>query len=366
MILKMIKKKTNVLFIGSFKKSSKDGTVGGQMYACNSLVNSELKKLVNWILLDSTASTNLNRSFLNRILNGLLRLIKSLYIILFKDVDTVLAFCSSGHSFLEKGMILQMAKLFGKKTIISPRSGHLIDQIEKNEGFRKKANRIFKSCDYVICQGTFWKSFFSKNLHVSEDKLIIIPNWININNYINEKHGIGNPIKILFMGWIEENKGIWNLLEAVKELRDENFIVAFAGNGKEFKKLEMMVKSEKLENKVKLLNWVYGTQKNTILNEADIFVLPSFREGLPNALLEAMASCTAIITSDVGAIPDVVQSGVNGYLIKAGDTKSLVRCLKEYLNNKELIINHSVNALKTVREKNSLEAVIPQFQRILN
>lgn len=357
--------KKNVFFIGSFKPSGKDGTVGGQMFACKSLVSSKLKEDINWILLDTTASTNLERSFYKRLYKGIYRVFKSIYIILFKDIDTVIAFCSSGYSFMEKGLIIKMAHFFGKKTILAPRSGHLISNIENDKKFRKRAKKIFDSCDYLICQGSFWMSYFSKEFSLPKDKLIKISNWIDINAYQIKTKEIRTPIKILFLGWIEKNKGIWDLLKVVKSLRDENFIIDFAGNGKEYDDFQAAVKSEQLENKIILHGWVHGKAKFNLLKNSDIFILPSYKEGLPNALLEAMASKTAIIASKAGAIPDIIEHNENGYLIDAGNTDLLAHYLKKYLSNKELILKHAENALKTVKEKNSLSAVIPKFKKIL-
>ena len=358
-------RKKKVLFIGSFKSSGKDGTVGGQMYACRSLVNSELKDFVSWTLVDTTASTNLKRPFAIRIYHALTRLVKVLYFLLFKDIEVVMAFCSSGYSFLEKGTFLRIAKRLNKRTILFPRSGHILDQIENNENFKRRVKTIFASCDHIISQGSFWRSFFINKFNLSESKVVTISNWIDINKYNSSKRVVGNPPKILFLGWIEENKGVWDILEAVRKLRNEDFIIDIAGNGADFEKLRQAIDNENLEHKINLLDWVYGDEKIKLLSDADILVLPSYREGLPNVLLEAMASYTAVVVSNVGAIPDLIQSGVNGFLINPGDTDSLVKYLKMYLSDNGLILEHSKNALETIREKNTIESVLPKFKKLL-
>jgi len=359
-------KRKRVLFIGSFKNSGRDGNVGGQMYACRSLIESELKDMVQWVLVDTTAQTNLKRSLINRLFYALRRIVKILYLVLFKDIDIVMAFCSSGYSFLEKGTILRIAKRLNKKTILFPRSGYIIDQIERDDRFRRKVKIIFSSCDYIISQGSFWRSFFVDKFNLPVIKVITIPNWINIDYYDSSKKKIGSPLKILFLGWIEKNKGVWEILEAIKRLGNDDFIVDFAGNGTDFEKLKLAISDENLTDKVNLHNWVYGEQKIELLAKADIFLLPSYREGLPNALLEAMASFTAVIASNVGAIPDIIQSGVNGFLIDPGDVNSLTRYLQIYIQNHCLILEHSRSALETIKEKNSINSILPEFMKLLN
>jgi len=361
----MSKRKKRVLFIGSFKSKGKEGNVGGQMYACTSLVNSNLKDRVDWILIDTTATSNLKRSFINKVYNSFFRLGKTLFYLLFYRVDTVMAFCSTGNSFLEKGAVIKVSKRLGKRTILAPRSGHLIDDINNNTGFKKGVNSIFKSCDAIICQGTFWKSFFKNEFQQPEDKLIVIHNWIDTKKYFSKKPEISNPVKILFLGWVDKNKGIWDIYEAGRVLDRKDFIFQIAGNGNDFEQLDIKIKANGLEGRLNLLNWVYGQQKFDLLREADIFVLPSYREGLPNSLLEAMASSCAIITTNVGAIPDIIEHNVNGIVIKPNSPNELVGAINSYLDNRELIKIHTKNALQTVIEKNSIELIESKFYKIL-
>ena len=209
--------KKNILFVGSFKNHGKDGTVGGQMFACNSLVNSGVSEYVNWILIDTTAKTNQKRSFLTRLIPAIIRITKSIYHILFSNVEIVMVFASSGYSFLEKGLIIKIGWLLNKKTIIAPRSGFLIEDINNNNKFKNKVKNILNKSTYIICQGTFWKDFFKNEFSLSDDKLKIINNWISVDEYDPIKKRINSPVKILFLGWVTKNKGIYDLINAIKK-----------------------------------------------------------------------------------------------------------------------------------------------------
>jgi glycosyltransferase involved in cell wall biosynthesis len=277
----------------------------------------------------------------------------------------VIAFSSSGFSFIEKGLMLIIAKKIGKSTIIAPRSGYLVDEINASAIFKKIALKILTYCDKIICQGKYWNLFFINVLGQEKSKLQVVHNWIDLAKYNHSIHKLNSPIKITFLGWINENKGIWNLLEVVKVLENKDFILNIAGNGKDFEKLKKKIIEEELENKINLLGWIYGDEKVKLLNDSDIFILPSFKEGLPNALLEAMASFNAIITTNVGAIPDIIQNSFNGFLVKPNDTNQLTEALEIYLENNEMIHIHAKNALETVRSVNSIEAIIPKFKTLL-
>ncbi len=357
----MKKKKKKILFIGSFKSKSTTGHVGGQMFACNSLINSELKDNYEWILIDTTANTNLKRSFLNRLFMAILRLIKSFYYILFGRIDIAMAFCSGGHSFLEKGLVIRFAKLCNKKTILAPRDGFLIDQINNSEAFKNKVLRIFKSTDTVICQGTFWKSYFLNNFDLPKDKFIVINNWIKSTNYQSKKRSINNPIQLLFLGWVEKNKGVWDVLEAMKQLKGENIKLTIAGKGEDFDRFKKAIIENDLTNEIDMIGWILGSDKYKLLHNSDILILPSYREGLPNSLLEAMSSRTAVIVSNVGAISDVITNGLNGFLIRPGKPQEIESCIRKYLMDNNLINTHAENALKNSKIKKFLRSSFAPF-----
>ena len=86
----MLNNKKRVLFVGSFKVNAKDGSVGGQMYACRSLIDSELSNFVDWILLDSTADSNLEESFIKRTYKACKRLLKFIYYLITSNIDFVI------------------------------------------------------------------------------------------------------------------------------------------------------------------------------------------------------------------------------------------------------------------------------------
>jgi len=354
----------NVLFVGSFVSKSKTGHVGGQMYACNSLINSSLKKGYNFILLDTTASTNQKRRIWERGFSGLRRMTMFIRFLLFRRIDTVLIFCSSGFSFKEKGAMIRIAKAFGKKTILAPRSGFLIDDILSSNNFKHYAKKVFNSTDHIICQGHFWKEFFFQQFSLSYDKMHVIHNWIVPKEYVKNTKPEAK-IQILFLGWVEKNKGIYDILECAKILKNENIEWIIGGNGKAFDDVQQKIYDSGLEDKMILKGWVLKKEKDELLGSSDIFVLPSYREGLPNALLEAMQAGLAVVTTNVGGIPDVIQDGVNGYLIKPGDHEMMAQKIKDLIKNRAKLISFGNIAQRTIQQQHTLEVAVSKLKEIL-
>ena len=93
------------------------------------------------------------------------------------------------------------------------------------------------------------------------------------------------------------------------------------------------IKDNNLDEMVKFVGWVSGDAKSKILSTTDILVLPSYYEGLPISVLEAMSYAMPVITTPVGGIPEVVTDGVEGTLFTPGDKASLTQTIDTYIEN---------------------------------
>jgi len=363
-------KKPKVLFVGAFVQKSKSGHTGGQMFACNSLINSRLSDLVDWHLIDTTATTNQKRSFIQRIFKASLRFTKFGWALLTKKVDTVLLFASYGFSFREKGIMLRMARFFGKKTIIAPRSGLIKNEVAASGSTRNFVADIIRKADRVICQGPSWKTYYSGlSGDTNLDKFVVIHNWLDARPYLREHlpEKKSAPVRVVYLGWVNHNKGIFDLLDAVKLLRKEgvkDFVVDVAGNGDAFDEAVNYAQKSELTDIVDFKNWVMGEAKIDLFYNSDIYVLPSYREGYPNSLLEAMSCGLPPVATSVGAIPDVIRDGENGYLFAAGDVVVLKEKLQDLIQHPEKRATFGANAKATVLRNNTVERAVQTFSEV--
>lgn len=355
--------KKRVLFVGSFKSKSSTGHVGGQMFACTSLINSRLQQEVEFYTIDTTASTNKVRSFFSRAIGAASRILKFLYLLLTRRIDTVLVFCSNGWSFKEKGMMILIAKFFRKKAIIAPRSGHLLKDISQSKKFKAFSKNVFEKSDYIICQGTPWKDFFRQTFELKKLKLIVLHNWIDINKQPNRTKDTSNRLDVLFLGWIDRAKGVYDILEVAEALKDQDIFWTIAGNGNEFEALQTQIKEKNLE-KVSLPGWRVGPEKAKLFKQTDVFLLPSYAEGLPNAVLEAINHHIPVITTTVGALPDVIEDGENGFLIEPGDTEALRQKIMRLHNNADLRNQFAEKSFSKLKNNHSIENAIETFQQL--
>lgn len=173
------------------------------------------------------------------------------------------------------------------------------------------------------------------------------------------------PGETLFLGRVGPRKGCDDLLAAAAELagRYPQLHVSMGGDG-DVAQAGRRAAALGLERRVSLLGWVRGERKQSALAQASLFVLPSYNEGLPMGVLEAMAAGLPILASTVGGIPEAVSDGEEGFLVAPGDVAALVRCWDRLLGDAGLAQRMGEAARRKVARCFSAEAVLPQIERI--
>jgi glycosyltransferase involved in cell wall biosynthesis len=104
------------------------------------------------------------------------------------------------------------------------------------------------------------------------------------------------------------------------------------GNG-EIQHLLDLINKHHIEDIVEFLGWISSNEKADVLNNADVYILPSYHEGLPISILESMSYGKAVISTKVGGIPEIVRNNENGLLINPGDLEAIKQSLNFFLEN---------------------------------
>ena len=232
-------RKPGIIFVGSFSHLAKTAHAGGMTKMCQLILDSDISKKVQWHLIDSTAPHNKIRSFRQRAIPAIRRLTTFIWFLLTKRVDKVFIFTSQGWGFYEKGLMVLIAKAFRKKTILALRSGFLMKDIDSSEVFKKRAAHILKNSDIIIVQGNYWKEFLTDQFNISEQKIVIIPNGIERKHYMPTVKK-DKVLRLLFMGFIEKNKGIYDVLEALSLLKTGRWELDIAGDGIALRNVRML------------------------------------------------------------------------------------------------------------------------------
>lgn len=146
----------------------------------------------------------------------------------------------------------------------------------------------------------------------------------------------GSESRLVCVGRLCEQKGQLLLVEAAAKLAraGERFQVVFVGDGEMRAEVESRVRAHGLENRISVTGWLDGCTVRREILQARAVVLPSFAEGLPVAIMEAFALGRPVVSTFIAGIPELVESGVSGWLVPAGSVDSLAGALREVLSAK--------------------------------
>ena len=246
---------------------------------------------------------------------------------------------AANASFSRKAVFVNIARRFGKKVIMHQ---HACDFVEYYDNHQDKAwiTRTINNCDRLIVLSQWWKEYFT-SIGVAADKIVILNNIVTPPQQPVERNSDGK-IRLLFLGEIGKRKGIYDLLTAIANEREffaQHIELRIGGNLEE-EKLQAFIRDHNLSDFVTFMGWVSGDKKRECLEWAHIYILPSYNEGLPIGILEAMSYRMPIISTPVGGIPEVVKQHHNGILVQPGNHRDISNALHYFIANPQHIAQY--------------------------
>ena len=218
---------------------------------------------------------------------------------------------------------------------------------------------------YKHCALQTWVSHELENKYaIPERPSVVFHDFLIYGDEISEEVWLSDSKKmnLLFVGRLSEEKGILDLIRAIKMLNNPDIYLTIIGQGTQEKEIKSEIRSAKLDDKICLKGYCsWGDELFSYMKYADCLILPSYNEGLGMVLLEAMANGTAVIASRVGGIPDIVDDEYNGLLFSAGNIDELENRIAILFNDRQLLRRLSENALITARE-NARERQLLKFK----
>lgn len=248
-----------------------------------------------------------------------------------RDIKIVHIHTASYNSFKRSALFISLAKYFKRKVVVHIHGGGFKEYYEKNTSF---VHKNLLKCDTIIALTEYWKEYFNG---LGFGNVTIVPNIVD-SPVRQEKKNNDGKVHILYLGLIAKAKGIYDLLDVINEHKTEfdgKITLHIGGNG-ETTTILNIIKEQGLSNIVKFEGWVSGDKKVELLNNADVFILPSYTEGLPISILEAMSYKLPVISTPVGGIPEVIKDGKNGFLFTPGDKDALYQAIGKLTTDKGL------------------------------
>jgi glycosyltransferase involved in cell wall biosynthesis len=309
--------------------------------SCRTLLSSSFPTRLDLDLLDSTQISNPPPGLAVRLVRAARRFVQFIGRFERRRPDTVLLFVAVGASIVEKGAMAWYARLRGVPAIMFPRGGSVVDDCRNSAFTRAWVSLAFGGARKIVCQSNAWQRFAIDVLGFAATNVTVMRNWTATRELLN----VGakrvarqdSSVRLLFLGWLDREKGIFELIEACRRLANSRrFTLDIAGEGNASAAVRALVARHDLTRVVRFRGWLNGPDLLQALSEADVLVLPSWAEGLPNAMIEAMAGRLAVVVSRVGAIPELITDRHSGLLVEPRNADDLAHALGEIIVNDEL------------------------------
>jgi glycosyltransferase involved in cell wall biosynthesis len=273
------------------------------------------------------------------------------------------AHVSTGGSFVRKALLLAVARRCGCATVLHMH-GSRFRQFAGPQANCLKLHwirRTMERASVVIALSESWAEFM--RALAPRARVEVIFNGVA---WPDPANGSGSEAgRILFLGEIGQRKGAFDLLQAVALLAPDFPQVRLAlGGGGDLAGIAAAARRLHIEDKVELLGWLGPEEKARQLDRAHIFCLPSKNEGLPMAMLEAMAAARPVVTTPVGGIPEAVRDGVQGLLVAPGDPDGLSKALGRLLCDPALARQMGQCGQQAVRERFHANAMVCRLDRL--
>ena len=291
-------------------------------------------------------------------------LMETIFYLTLKKIDIVHIHGGDTLSFRRKSYYIRIVHLFPCKIIYHHHGAAFMHEYEFfSKKWKKWVRKIFEELDLLIVLSNSW----GDNIQQLAPKanITVIPNSIKLPR-LQEKQ-INSPLQLTFFGLIGDRKGVFDLLKVFKKLIDNGYQVRLniGGNG-EISRLFKELRKFGIVDFVKYCGWIEDKEKDLLLRKTDIFVLPSYAEGMPMSILEAMSYAIPVVTTNVGGIPELVIDGETGYLSNPGDLDALYEKISFLIQNKDVRRDFGNKGRLLIKNKYNIDINSEKLSRIYN
>ena len=279
-----------------------------------------------------------------------------------REIDIVHIQVATGLS-IERDLLLALASALMRIPVVAHFHGAgQVEDYEKGSSIHRMAYWALLRVSTNLVLGP--RALHSLHLANTRSRMLIVPNGITFPE---------GPVPFsediptfVFVGRLGKRKGIFDLLEAVDSLAKGgvNLRLLILGDGDIEEVTRRVMSNERLRERTEILGWQDHEGTLAAIKKSWALILPSYAEGLPMAVLEAMACGRSVIASRVGELEAMIDEGVTGFLVEPGDVSELAKCINQLVNNPGLARSLGNEAFIAARRKYSISTVLDQLEEI--
>ena len=259
-------------------------------------------------------------------------------------------------SIVRKGAVIVLSRALGIPVVLHLHAAELHHSYPRLPGPLQAMTRwVFSLPASCVVLGTAAQRFVVDELRVPSSRVEIVFNGVPAPTAARRTVKENAVRRLLFVGNLSERKGVTDLLKALSSpgFEDLPLELVLAGDG-DIRSYQDKANALGLEKKVRFTGWVGQGEVAELMAQADVLVLPSYDEGLPLVILEALGNGVAVVCTPVGEIPSVLQHGVTACFVEPGDVNGLAAALQGLLRRPELVQTLEENGKALYEQKFSL------------
>lgn len=290
-------------------------------------------------------------------------ILKLILILLVYKVGLGHVHMASRGSYSRKSVIVRLLKFFNVKVILHLHGAEFRDfySIECSQRKKNHIRDTFMMSDRVLVLSTQWLEWAAVTFpSIKHFKVLYNTVTPILSDVTSSQTG-----KVVFLGRIGHRKGTGDLIRAFKVVKTAcpSAQLELAGDG-DIEKFSELASELSISDSVKFLGWISGDDKLSVLRSADIYCLPSYNEGFPMGVIEAMSAGICVVSTYVGGIPDAIENNKEGLLVKAGDIEALANALINLIQDRELNNKLAIAGKIKFEKFFSKQAILPQLQSV--
>ncbi len=251
-----------------------------------------------------------------------------------RRVDVLHVHLAHGGSVVRKAVPMAVARRMGIPVVVHAHSYDFAGWYGRLPRPARGFVRHALAADHWLVLGTGLAAEYADRLGLDRRDVTVLYNPVRLPEVAAPQQDNGT-VRIVTLGRLGQRKGSFDLIRAVAALPEgvrDRVTVTMCGDG-DVDEARAAVRSEGLEKVITVAGWTSPQECADILSRAQIFALPSYSEGLPMALLEAMSHGLAPVCTPVGSIGEAITDGVDGVLVRPGDVPALTEALRNLVED---------------------------------
>lgn len=344
----------NVLMVGVDRNR-----VGGMWTVAETFINNEWfnQKVNLYYVATSTGGSKIKR--IKKMLEGYLKILICLTT---KEIDIVHIHMAEKGSVYRKGVIIRLAKLFGKKVVVQMHAGPILSWYDNLSPNKKKiVKKILDSSDRMLVLGDYWKKQIATI--IENEKIDVL--------YNGSECPIDNPYNvegkdILYLGLLKKTKGTYDLVDAIKLIDDvlpEDIKVYLCGVDETGEMMQYVV-NQGLQNRIELPGWIDKNTRLELFKNTQMCVLPSYFEALSMTVIESMCYGIPMVTTNISTMPELLGNRIT--LIQPGNVQQLANEILRLNQNANLRVEMSNIEYQRAKKYFSVDTIMKRTINIYN